>query len=265
MQVCEYVIEGNHEGPTLVFIHGWPDNASLWRHQVAALASDFRCVLITLPNFGAQSIRAGGFRFPELVELIHATIDEVQPNGKVTLITHDWGAYIGYLVEQSCPERVERMVAMDVGGMADRPSLRAALMILGYQWALVFCWFAGGLIPPLGNLLSKGVGKIIRVPDRQRKSIRSRYNYPYFYFWQGLLLPWKRDGILQRYRPRCPVVYLYGTRKPLQFHSERWLDIVAASGGFAQGIEAGHWFQEQRPEAVNALLMDWLGVGLSDP
>ena len=189
MQKCECTIEGNPEGPTLVFIHGWPDNASLWRNQVAALANAYRCVLVTLPNFGEESVKAGGFNFPALVEILGATLSDVQPEGKVTLVTHDWGAYIGYLVEQAYPERIERMVAMDVGGRAGKPSLRATFMILGYQWALVFCWLVGGLLPPLGNLLSRGVAKVVRVPDRQRANVRSRYNYPYFYLWQGMLLP----------------------------------------------------------------------------
>lgn len=261
MQLCEYAIEGNPEGPTVVFIHGWPDNASLWRKQVAALASEYRCVLVTLPNFGAASDRVGGFSFPKLVELLGNTIKDVKPEGTVTLVTHDWGAYIGYLVEQAWPERIERMVAMDVGGRIGTSSLPAMLMILGYQWALVFCWLVGGLVPSLGNLLTKGVARVIKVPDRQRKNIRSRYNYPYFYLWQGMLLPWKHAGILQRYEPRCPVVYLYGTRKPFQFHSKRWLDMVAATGGFARGIDAGHWLQEQRAETVNALIVGWLGDG----
>ncbi len=129
----------------------------------------------------------------------------------------------------------------------------------------MFCWFVGGLIPPLGNLLTQGVARVVRVPERQRKSVRSRYNYPYFYLWQGMLLPWKRAGILQRYETRCPVVYLYGTRKPFQFHSKRWLDMVAASGGFARGIDAGHWLQERRAEEVNALMMDWLGAEPGEP
>jgi pimeloyl-ACP methyl ester carboxylesterase len=84
-----------------VFIHGWPDNASLWRLQVDALAADFRCVLITLPNFGEQATRAGGFTFPELVEMITTTVREIQPEGKVSLVTHDWGAYIGLAVISS--------------------------------------------------------------------------------------------------------------------------------------------------------------------
>jgi pimeloyl-ACP methyl ester carboxylesterase len=99
------MVDGNPAGPTLLFVHGWPDDASLWRKQVAALQGEYRCVQVTLPNFGAEAVRAGGFDFTELRDMLLATLDEVQPEGRVTLVTHDWGAYLGYLLEQTCPER----------------------------------------------------------------------------------------------------------------------------------------------------------------
>ena len=70
MQICEYTIEGRSDGPVVVFIHGWPDDASLWRKQVEELAEDYCCLLVTLPNFGAEAVRAGGFDFPELIEML---------------------------------------------------------------------------------------------------------------------------------------------------------------------------------------------------
>jgi pimeloyl-ACP methyl ester carboxylesterase len=85
LPVCEYRIEGNTDGPTLVFIHGWPDNASLWRRQVEVLSGKFRCVLVTLPNFGIEFVKAGGFDFPELTDMLTTTIKQVQPDGKVGL------------------------------------------------------------------------------------------------------------------------------------------------------------------------------------
>lgn len=254
----EHLIEGNPEGPTLLFIHGWPDNASLWRKQAAALGGQYRCVLLTLPNYGEKAEKAGGFDFPELVERLAATIRAVHPDGPVGLVTHDWGAYLGYLLEQSHPELVERMAALDVGGHVDPRGLKEPLMIMGYQWALVVCWLAGGIIPPAGKLMTRGVARVIRVPSRQRAGIRSRYNYLYFYMWRALLLPWMKDKLLRRYRPRCPVLYLYGKRKPLMFHSEKWLQIVADTGGRSQGVEgAGHWLMETHPEAVNENLLAW--------
>jgi pimeloyl-ACP methyl ester carboxylesterase len=260
--VCEYSVEGNPAGPTLVFLHGWPDDASLWRLQVAALGASFRCVLVTLPNFGATSVRAGGFDFPELLQRLAATVRQVQPAGRVGLVTHDWGAYLGYLLEQHQPDLVERMAALDIGGHLGRPGLKSASFILGYQWALIAAWLVGGLIPPLGNLLSKGVGKVIKVPTRQRARLRSRFNYPYFYLWRNMLLPWRRAGLLGGYRPRCPVLFLWGERKPVMFHSPRWLQIVADSGGRAEGIPgAGHWLMETHAGIVNQRLTAWFSRG----
>jgi len=256
--VCEYTIEGKPDGPTLVFIHGWPDNASLWRKQVEALGSNFRCVLVTLPNFGSKPVQAGGLDYPDLVDSLAAAIKQVQPNGKVSLVTHDWGAYIGYMLEKAHPGLFVKMAAFDVGGHLKPMGLKASLMIVGYQWSLIACWLTGGLVPPLGRLMTQGVGKIIKVPERQRMNIRSRYNYPYFYFWRGTLLPWKRASVLGRYRPQCPVLYLFGERKPLMFHSPRWLQIVVDSGGRTEGIAgAGHWLMETHTEVVNEKLSDW--------
>jgi len=256
--VYEFTIEGNPDGPTLVFVHGWPDNASLWRKQVEALGGDFRCVLVTLPNYGEQPVRAGGFDFPELVGGLAATIREVQADGGVGLVTHDWGAYIGYMLEKTEPGLITKMAALDIGGHLMPLNFKAALMIMGYQWSLVACWLLGGVIPPLGNVMSRGVGKVVRVPVRQRARLRSRFNYPYFYLWRGMFLPWKRDSLLGRYRPACPVLYLFGEAKPLMFHSDRWLQIVADSGGYAEGITgAGHWLMETHAKDVNEKLLDW--------
>jgi hypothetical protein len=42
------------------------------------------------------------------------------------------------------------------------------------------------------------------------------------------------------------------------FHSPRWLEIVAGSGGHAEGIAgAGHWLLETHADAVNEKLGAW--------
>ena len=250
---CEHEVEGNPEGPTLFFIHGWPDDASLWRKQVAALSGDYRCVTVTLPNFGPRKVRGGGFDFPELVAMLHATVGAVRRGDeKITLVTHDWGAYLGYLFEQKHPGLVDRMVALDIGGHKEPEGVKETLFIVGYQWTLIALWCVGGVIPPLGTWLTRGFAGLLGVRPRQRARLHSRCNYPYFYLWRGMLLPPWRDRILQRYRPRRPVLYLWGEKKPVMFHSEKWLDMVDRSGGRSEGIEgAGHWLQESHPQAVN--------------
>ena len=254
----EHIIEGNPDGPTLVFIHGWPDDAGLWRRQVDALGRSHRCVLLTLPNFGGQAEKAGGYDFTELALRLAATVRLVQPAGSVGLVIHDWGSYLGYLLERNEPGLVNRIAALDVGAHIRPENLKTSLMILGYQWALVTCWLAGGIAPPLGNMMTRSVSKVIGVPKRQAAAVRSRSNYLYYYLWKRILLPGRDRNLLRRYRPQCPVMFLYGKRKPLMFHSDRWLQTVDESGGYSEGIDgAGHWLMETHADTVNDRLSAW--------
>jgi pimeloyl-ACP methyl ester carboxylesterase len=44
------------------------------------------------------------------------------------------------------------------------------------------------------------------------------------------------------------------------FHSSRWLETVAKSGGRAIGVSgAGHWLMETHAEEVNDELVAWFG------
>lgn len=253
-----YTAEGPDDAPTLVFLHGWPDDPSMWRHQVAALRDGFRCVLPTLPNFGAAPNEPGGCDFPVLVERLHRVIQE-QRDGPVCLVTHDWGAYIGYLYEKSYPERVATMIAMDVGGHVQPSTLREAAMFVSYQWVLATLWLVGGVVPPLGTWLTRNFARMLNVPARQASALRSRSNYPYFYFWRSVLLPWLRSRLIGDYRPRCPVLFLYGAKKPLMFHTQHWLDLVEQTGGRNVCVEEGsHWFMETQVDQTNQLLIEWL-------
>jgi len=255
-----YVIEGNPEGGTVVFIHGWPDNHTLWRHQAAALRDQFRCVLVTLPNFGPTADRRTGYNFPALVDMLHRTIERVQPDhGPISLITHDWGAYLGYMYEKAHPERVDKMVALDIGGHLWPATARAIFLMLGYQWTLIGCWLVGGIAPPIGDWLSRRFASLMGVPQPQADRVRSRFNYPYFYLWSDVLLPWSHKKLLGHYQPRCAVLFIYGGDKPLMFHSEQWTELLAKTGGRSERIEGGgHWFMETHTKEVNALILEWL-------
>jgi pimeloyl-ACP methyl ester carboxylesterase len=250
---------GDPAAPMLFFMHGWPDNASLWRKQFAALSGQFYCVAVSMPNFGDRAEKAGGHDFPRLVEGLAATLRQYQQRGHpVTLVTHDWGAYLGYMLQRRYPELVDRMVALDIGGHARPNNFKEAVFTIAYQWALVLCWWVGGVLPPLGNLMARGVGKVVRVPRRQRANMRSRQCYPYFYFWRGMLFSRWKSSLLGFYKPGCPIYYLYGQRKPVMFHTERWLKLVEESGGRCEAVAGGgHWFMETHPDIVNRAIAEW--------
>jgi hypothetical protein len=58
-------------------------------------------------------------------------------------------------------------------------------------------------------------------------------NYPYAMQWFGLLGGFRGAAPVE---PACPLLYLYGERKPFMFHSPQWLE---AHGGPARQRGAG--------------------------
>jgi len=141
----------------------------------------------------------------------------------VLLVTHDWGAYLGYLFAARHPSRLRRMVAMDIGANPAAHGIKQVLLTVAYQWHLVGSWLLGGILPSLGRLHAQGMARLMGVSRERRARLKSRFCYPYWVLWTDLVLPWRRKNLQRGYRPRCPVLFLYGDRKALMFHSERWL------------------------------------------
>lgn len=69
---------GNPNGPTLVFVHGWPDDASVFDKMVARLNGEYYCVRVTLPNFGAATINAKGYAFEAIVAALTQLVIDTQ-------------------------------------------------------------------------------------------------------------------------------------------------------------------------------------------
>jgi len=64
------------------------------------------------------------------------TLDALVPDSSpVQLLLHDWGCYVGALFCNTYPERVSRLVMLDVG-LKRSVTLYEGLVILSYQWIL---------------------------------------------------------------------------------------------------------------------------------
>lgn len=61
----------------------------------------------------------------------------------------------------------------------------------------------------------------LRCPSDQ-VLISSAMTYPYFMFWFGGTQSYRRQ--LQPFTPYCPLLFIYGRRKPLMFHARSWAE-----------------------------------------
>lgn len=85
---------GDPSRPTIVAVHGYPDNHSVWDGVVAILAERYRVVTYDVRGSGASDkprVRAA-YRIPQLVEDLGALLDAVSPDRPVHLLGHDWGS-----------------------------------------------------------------------------------------------------------------------------------------------------------------------------
>jgi len=250
----EIHVEGDG-AETIVMVHGWPDTYRLWDAQAAFFKSRYRCVRFTLPGFDIDAPRRA-LSVDEMAEFIRQVIERVSPGRPVVLMLHDWGCLFGYQFYARHPGLVSRIVGVDVGdtkGMRHSLSLRARLMMLAYQWWLALAWRIGGRP---GNAMTLWMKRLLRSPSDER-FIGSQMGYPYYLTWFGGAHAYPRH--MRRFAPACPVLFVYGRRKPLMFHAQAWLDELRRDArNRVVEFDTGHWVMLQQPERFNQTVSDWL-------
>src|SRR5689334_5088361 len=91
LAVHEY---GNPDGPTIVAVHGFPDNHHVWDGVVAELGDRFRVCAYDVRGAGESDKPSGrkAYRQEQLTADLLTVLDEVSPDEPVHLLAHDWGS-----------------------------------------------------------------------------------------------------------------------------------------------------------------------------
>jgi pimeloyl-ACP methyl ester carboxylesterase len=244
----DVLVEG--EGSqTIVMIHGWPDTYRLWDEQVEFFRAHYRCVRFTLPGFDIDKPHQA-FSLAHLIGTFKQVVEKTCPGEKVILMLHDWGCVFGYQFYMKYPSLVSKIIGVDIG---DAPSRRyvkslpvkAKAMIVRYQVWLAIAWRIGGR---LGDRMTTSMAHWLRAPA-DPQFIRSSMNYPYYIQWTGVHGSYRH---LAKVVPRCPMLFIYGLRKPFMFHSPQWAeDLAARQGCQVLAFDTGHWVMREEPQRFN--------------
>ena len=102
-----YLAAGPADGPMIVFVHGWPELAISWRHQLPCIAAlGFRVVAPDMRGYGRSTVYerhedyALEFVVADMIGLVDALGVE-----KAVWVGHDWGAPVVWNVASHHPER----------------------------------------------------------------------------------------------------------------------------------------------------------------
>src|SRR5512144_3453281 len=130
-------------GPAVLLLHGFPDSAALWRHQIPELVdAGYRVIAPDLRGFG-ESDRPDGiehYTMPTLVGDVLGVLDSLGVS-RVAVVGHDWGAALGWALAALAAERVDRLAALSVG----HPSgyLTDSIRQRELSWYMLFFQFVG--------------------------------------------------------------------------------------------------------------------------
>src|SRR6476469_10816384 len=85
---------GQRDAPTVVCIHGYPDDHSLWDGVATELVPRYHVVSYDVRGGGESGKPRGrqAYRLDQLAQDLAAVIDAVSPDRPVHLLAHDWGA-----------------------------------------------------------------------------------------------------------------------------------------------------------------------------
>lgn len=106
------------EGPTILLLHGFPDDLTVWDKLTPfLLRAGYRVLAFDQRGFGESEMAAtcGDYHIDKIVSDIPMLLDQLALTEPVYLVGHDWGAVIAWAFCLAHPERVRASVNISVG------------------------------------------------------------------------------------------------------------------------------------------------------
>lgn len=281
-------IEGPDDGPVLVLLHGFPELGYSWRHQIPALAgAGYRLLVPDLRGFGDSDAPPAveAYRIDHLSADVLALLDHAGA-AKGIVVGHDWGADVAWKTAWMHPERVRAVAGLSVPFVPRAPAPPLQLMRRGLGEDFYMLWFqepgvaeealerdvhrslattrvwgpewaraADERPPQPGHLSEDELAAYVRAFERT--GFRGGLSY-----YRNIDRNWELTAPYQERRIEMPALFLTGERDPV-----RTFMPAAAMDGWVTDLRAslvvpgaGHWVNQERPEPVNAALLEWLAA-----
>jgi pimeloyl-ACP methyl ester carboxylesterase len=268
-----HVVQAGPEAGTLaVLLHGFPEFWYGWRRQIEPLAAAGYRVWAPDQRGYNTSDKPAGIAAYSLDTLAADAIGLIDAAGqaKAVLIGHDWGAAVAWWAALTAPERVRRLVVMNVPHpLVMQRQLRRNMRQLLRSWYI----FAFQL-PWLPELFARrrnwrAVERAMRATSRPGtfseadfEEYRAAWSQPGAY---TAMVNWYRAALRRRpkspasVRVTVPTLMIWGARDRFLGRELAQPSIELCDRGRLVFLDdATHWVQHEEPEEVNRLVLDFL-------
>jgi pimeloyl-ACP methyl ester carboxylesterase len=258
-------VAGESTSTPIVALHGFPDSAELWRHQMGPLAAaGFRVIAPDLRGFG-DSWKPQDPDSYKPMKLLADVTGIMQHFGvrRAHVVGHDFGAFVAWTLAAFMPRRVDRLVTMSVGHPAlwASPSLEQRRR---FWYSLLY------IHPQAEQVLKYRNWELLRgLLGGELDSDR---------YLRDLRRPGALTAGLNWYRANCQPAYDLGGNRVVPpvtvptlavwgsgdqalveegvTESERY---VTGEWKYVRVEGAGHFIPVDAPDTVTQLLLDWFG------
>jgi pimeloyl-ACP methyl ester carboxylesterase len=270
-------------GPLVLFLHGFPEFWWAWRDQLPAVAAaGFRAAAMDLRGYGGSDKTPDGYDPLTLAQDVAGVVKSLGAR-HVVLVGHGWGGYVAWAVARQHPELVTALATVSAphptpvlhaGGRALSggtrvlalrhvlqmqvpmlPERRLANPASGFLRDHLRTWSAPGSAFPSDDVVATYQTAIGLWP-----ASHCALEYHRWLFRSRLRADGRAFARLMGPAVTQPVLCLVGAEDPALPARALAASAEHVSGPFEthRVPGAGHFPQEETPEQVTALLLDWL-------
>jgi len=264
------VSTGEHGASPLIMLHGFPEFWWSWRHQLRFFDKhQIRAIAPDLRGFNRSDKPLNGYDPVTLAGDIVGLMD-VMGYEQAALLGNDFGGFLAYVIAFLYPERVSRLAVINTlyparwvrrkNTGAFGVSLFHTLASLGHD--------AGAPLLRFGNQVI-GIGRIMLWLAYQRQmfpfAVRRAYSKAYNRSWKTatayapLAARWMTAQAPESLVPAPPLLVIWSTHD--------WTAPLRITTGLTNHMpesklaiinHAGHWVQQEQPELVNQVVLEFL-------
>ena len=259
------------EGPPLLLIHGWPETWYAWRKVMPALAEDFEVIAVDQRGIGLSDKPHDGYDIGTLARDLVALMDALG-HREFAVYGTDTGMPIAHALAADNPERVARLVVSEafLPGIASALPLFVPPALNARLWHLMFNQLPGEVNEALvrgreeiffgaefaasagttklpGDVVAYYVDTLAADPEALRGS---------FEFYRAIPTSAAQNEERKDRRLTMPVLAMGGEESGRE-NAANAMKLVADNVQTVV-LPGGHWVAEQAPEAMLAVLGDFL-------
>jgi pimeloyl-ACP methyl ester carboxylesterase len=253
---------GPVDGRPVLLLHGFPESAEQWEHQLAVLAAaGYRAIAVDQRGYspGVRPTEVEAYEPEELIGDVVAVADALGW-ARFDLVGHDWGAAVAWMTAAAQPERLRTLSAVSTPhGAAFSKALRSDPDQRERSHYFELFRTPGAAER---ELLEEGLRRLYDgLPVERIEPYVERFSAPGALTaalnWYRAMRPPRRRGPIT-----TPTLYVWSTGDAFIGESAARGVEQHVAGPYRFEVLHGvsHWISEEAPERLSALLLDHLAA-----